>query len=66
MVGYVNGRDWKFEFWSLFLLYRKDRLWRSLELKKCPHGGGHDDKTILGLEDIKAFLSKIVIKFVII
>ena len=49
-----------------FLLYRKDRLRRSLELKKGPHGGGHNKQTIDGLEDIETFFTEIVIKFVII
>ena len=31
-----------------------------------PHGGGHDDKTVVGLEDIKAFLTKAVIKLIVI
>ena len=47
MVGYVNGRDWKFEFWSLFLLYRKDRLWRSLELKNARTEAGTTTRRFL-------------------
>ena len=50
---------------SLFL-YRKDRLWRSLELKKARTKAGMTKQTVASLEDIEPFFAEIVIKIVII
>ncbi len=50
---------------SIVFYYRKDRLRRSLKLKEA-HGGGHSKQTIDGLEDIKTFFTKAVIKFIVI
>lgn len=49
-----------------FLLYRKDRLRRSLELKIARTKAGMTKQTVASLEDIEPFFAEIVIKIVII
>ena len=51
---------------TFFLLYRKDRLRRSLELKIARTKAGMTKQTVASLEDIEPFFAEIVIKIVII